>query len=142
MGAKEGRGDLNAFRLYLDELSASQVPSEWVNVALCLMVAMEKTIRRSASGLPLNLCYLAPTPPLVQPLVVPRSHAQRRAAPRKKSARAPPQKKVAIRTPTPPASTQRQMSATRQATRDLQTARKNVARVKRNYLMKMRERAT
>lgn len=118
------------------------VPVEWVNKVVRRMLAMEKVIRRAVSGLPLDLHYPAPTPLPVQPLVEPRSQAQSRAAPRKKSAWAPPQKKIATRTFAPTATTQRQTSSARQAAGDLQTAREGVARVERKYLMKMREKPT
>ncbi|KAI8542865.1 hypothetical protein RHMOL_Rhmol08G0173200 [Rhododendron molle] len=42
------------------------VPNECVNEAVRRMLAMENVIRRAASGMPLELHYLAPTPPLAQ----------------------------------------------------------------------------
>ncbi|XP_058181231.1 uncharacterized protein LOC131299669 [Rhododendron vialii] len=73
MREKKGRWDLNGFRIYLDELRALQVPIEWANEAVHLMLAMERVIRRLVSGLLAELHYLAPAPPPVQPPVVQRS---------------------------------------------------------------------
>ncbi|XP_058216522.1 uncharacterized protein LOC131327401 [Rhododendron vialii] len=39
------------------------VPTEWANEAVRRMLALENIVRRTASGLPLDLCYLTPTPP-------------------------------------------------------------------------------
>ncbi|KAI8542717.1 hypothetical protein RHMOL_Rhmol08G0160800 [Rhododendron molle] len=155
MGTKEGRGDLNAFRLYLDDLRTShvyrpepeylarsravtasrvllesafdwqwyvgdrvtrqslgyavfQVPNEWVNEALCRMLAMENVIRRAASGIPLELRYPVPPPPQAQQAAAQRPQAQGQVASRSKRTQPPPQKKVATSAPTPPVATRRQ----------------------------------
>ncbi|XP_058198397.1 uncharacterized protein LOC131313921 [Rhododendron vialii] len=76
------------------------VPNEWVNEAVRRMLALENVIRRAASGLPLDLRY--------PPSAAQRSQTQGRAAPRRKSAREPPQKKLATRTPAPPPTTRPQ----------------------------------
>ncbi|KAI8572233.1 hypothetical protein RHMOL_Rhmol01G0181900 [Rhododendron molle] len=83
---KKGKGSLNAYRLYLDKLRASQiewdpwrtsgpepeylarsravrasrVPVEWVNESVRRMLALENVVRRAAYSFPLELCYPAP----------------------------------------------------------------------------------
>ncbi|KAI8568374.1 hypothetical protein RHMOL_Rhmol02G0193600 [Rhododendron molle] len=73
MGPKEGRGNLNAYRLYLDEL-------------------------RSSQGNPAEVRFV---PARVEPPPV-TVLAQGRATSRSKRARSPPQKKLAAGTPVPP----------------------------------------
>ncbi|KAI8535785.1 hypothetical protein RHMOL_Rhmol10G0201000 [Rhododendron molle] len=42
------------------------VPNEWVNEAICRMLALDNVVRRAASGMPLELRYPAPSPPRAQ----------------------------------------------------------------------------
>ncbi|KAI8542628.1 hypothetical protein RHMOL_Rhmol08G0152300 [Rhododendron molle] len=186
MGTKKGRGDLNAFKLYLDDLRASQVPgplpprashtgeytraeleqftrpdielthylrpemdyaayqrdrlvgllgvqafrdvpNEWVNEAIRLMLAMENVIRRAASGMPLELHYPAPTPPPAQRAAAQRPKAQGQAASRSKRTRPPPQKKIVTRTSTPPVATRRQTRSSLLVEASQEAARQAIA---------------
>ncbi|KAI8522295.1 hypothetical protein RHMOL_RhmolUnG0004900 [Rhododendron molle] len=140
MGTKEGRCDLNAFRLYLDDLRASQEPNEWVNEAVRRMLAIENVIRRATSGMPLELHYPAPTPPPAQRAAAQRREAQGRAASRSKRTWSPLQKKIAARTPTPPVTSQRQTRSSLPVDASQEAAWRAVVHVEQQYQIKMRER--
>ncbi|KAI8568337.1 hypothetical protein RHMOL_Rhmol02G0190300 [Rhododendron molle] len=116
------------------------VPNEWVNEAIRHMLAMENVIRRAASGLPLELRYLAPSPPRAQRAAAKRPQAQGQAASRSKRTWSPPQKKIATRTPTPPVTTWRQARSSQPAPTSEEAARRVVARAELQYQIKMRER--
>ncbi|XP_058202929.1 uncharacterized protein LOC131317391 [Rhododendron vialii] len=96
------------------------------------MLALENVIRRAASGLPLDLRY---PPPAAQ-----RSQTQGRAAPSRKSARDPPQKKLASRTPAPPPTTRPQTRGIQPPVASEEAAREAVARAEERYQLKMRQR--
>ncbi|KAI8542870.1 hypothetical protein RHMOL_Rhmol08G0173700 [Rhododendron molle] len=61
-----------------------QVPAEWVNEAVCRMLALENVVRRAASGFQLELRYLAPP---AQPAQAAASRRTQPAAASKEAAR-------------------------------------------------------
>ncbi|XP_058219180.1 uncharacterized protein LOC131329816 [Rhododendron vialii] len=112
------------------------VPTESANEVVRRMLALENAVRRAASGLPLDLRYPAPTPSSAAQ----RSQAQRQAAPRMKSARDPPQKKLAERAPPPPVTARRQTRGPQPTTTSEEVAREAMVRSEERYQIKMRQR--
>ncbi|KAI8530359.1 hypothetical protein RHMOL_Rhmol11G0051700 [Rhododendron molle] len=106
------------------------VPIEWGNEAVRRMLAMEKVIRRAASGIPLELHYPAPTPPL-----------QLFRGLRKRT-QSPLQNEIATRTTTPLVTTRRQTRSSQPMATSQDVTRAVVAHAEQQYQIKMRQNPT
>ncbi|KAI8535752.1 hypothetical protein RHMOL_Rhmol10G0198200 [Rhododendron molle] len=115
-------------------------PAEWVNEAVRRMLALENLVRRVAGGFQLELRYPAPTAPQAQRAAGKKPQGQGHATSRSKRTRTPPQKQLAVRTPIPTATPQRQTRSSQAAAARKEPARQAAARAEEQFRIAVRKR--
>ncbi|KAI8542863.1 hypothetical protein RHMOL_Rhmol08G0173000 [Rhododendron molle] len=98
------------------------------------------TVLASSKWLPLELRYLAPSPPRGQRAAVKKPQARGRATSRSKRAQSPPQKKLSARTLAPPVASQRQTRSSQPVAARKEPARQAVARAEEQFRIAIRKR--